>query len=172
MTATSTLAEYRNLYKVRHGIECPLSDAQIKAAAATATVGLDVYPLSLDVLTEMEATVASEFPSVEQSRYQMTGTFSMPQDLALDNATAVGFDANFSLPTGGNPPYSIQLYVAPDDTGAPGEYTAFGTAQADADEIVVTGLDAETAYWAKVIVSDHLGESAESNEETITTAAA
>lgn len=169
----NTIAEYRNLYKNRHGIECPLSDAQIRTAMANTSPATleDEWPLQLDVLTEMESLVTSEFPAVDQGRWQMAGTLLAPQNLAVDNATAEGFDVNFSLPTGGNTPYSIQLQIAPDDTGAPGTWADEGEAQDDATEIVVTGLTDTTAYWARVKVTDNLGEIDYSNEETITTSA-
>lgn len=260
MTKTSTLAEYRNLYRNRHGIACPLSDAEIVTALAAASTTLDEYPLKLAVLTEMEATVASEFPEVNQDNYLHGGTMEVnalaqtnggattaeltivaatggnpaysyqlqqaedvegvageyadvqeaqadttpwavtglsvavwwrvkvtdqngevlysnevrwllaPQDLALDNATAEGFDVNFGAATLGVSPYSYQLQLAPDDSG-PGTYEDSGAAQATDAEIVKTGLTAETTYWARVKVTDAAGSISYSNEDSQATSA-
>lgn len=170
----NTLAEYRTLFKNRHGVECPLTDAQIRTAFAGEDPAIDenAWPLAIEGLTAIEAAVGDAFPEMDISRYNQAGTLLAPQDLALDNEAADGFDVNFSMPTGGNPPYSIQLQLAPDDAGSPGTWANEGNAQDDNTEIVVSGLDAETIYHARLQVTDNLGEDATSNVDSIETAAA
>lgn len=169
----NTLAEYRELFKNRHGVACPLTDAQMRtalAAASPSAVLEDEWPLDPTALTAIEASVASNYPSVDISSYKERGTLQAT-DPVLDNASAEGFDVNFALPTGGNAPYSIQLQIAPDVTGEPGTWADEGEPQADNTEIVVTGLTAETTYHARLVVTDNVGETVTTGSDSLATGA-
>jgi hypothetical protein len=54
----NTLAEYRNLYRDRHGVQCPLSDEEVREAIASAGTTEETWPLDLAVVDEMEALLS------------------------------------------------------------------------------------------------------------------
>lgn len=166
--ALNVLAEYRALFKARHGVACPLTDAQMRtalAAASPSAVGEHVWPLDLTALTAIEASVASNFAAMNIVSYPHGQGFA-PDDYAIDNASAEGFDCNWSESVGPNGPFEYQVQVAPDATDV---YVDFGSPQSDNAEVVVTGLVTATAYRSRVKVTDRLGQVVYSNEDTITT---
>ena len=108
-----TINEYRKHYTAKHGIACPLSDAQMVTAIEAAGLGGDDDPNlnnnAATALVEIESSVTSNFPAVDQAQAAHGGTFQAPQDVALYNAASVGFDFNFSEVTAD---YTLSIIAA------------------------------------------------------------
>ncbi len=98
--------------------------------------------------------------------------------LSIGTLTVVGqgssyVTVNIATNTGGTPPYSNQLQRAPDEVGSPGTFANVGDPEDGADtDIGDGGLDPETTYWYRVVVTDDASESDTSNEVSATTDAA
>lgn len=87
-----------------------------------------------------------------------TGTFTQALTLATDS--------------GGTAPYSNQLQQAPDVAGSPGSWANIQSPQTGATgSWSVTGLSASTKYWWRVVVTDNVAATANSNQVTATTSA-
>jgi len=164
-------SEYATIGKVRYGLSASALTQVVTDAAATKSHGATVTGLTPDTLYYFQAEASDEFGQTQTTAPVAIRT--LPESTVTDPTNPVGnweiksFDATTTVNSmtliwataGANTKATIQLGLSADDLSL---RSVEVNQYSDTHVVTISGLNADTIYYVKVIAADQSGKTKES----------